>query len=298
LPAEDGTRIVPEDTPDILPLDSDWNRDWQDAVNFRPELKQIHEDLKAAQLLLIKAGDQLKPDLRFYSKYDFNGLSNGFGSAFQNLFVDGRPEWELGLRLNVPIGFREGHAEMARARLQLAQRMALLHDQEDKLVFSMQRSYRDVVQFYHEIQTRRSQQEAAGRQLKARLQKWNAGGPGETVDLILRAQRNWVDAVRDEQAAVCNYRVALADYERQKGTILRAHNVVIAEGRLPACIKPHASAQIRDWLHKTPNPAVLMAPESTGPSTHIDEGAFTLPRFDPAQLAGSATELLEEPRKR
>jgi outer membrane protein TolC len=266
-----------------VPFDNEWNHAWQDAITHRPELRQIHEDLKAAQLLLTKAGDLLKPDLRFYSKYDVNGLGNTFGGGFQNLFQDGRSEWELGLRLQMPVGFREGYAEVARARLQLAQRMALLHDQEDKLIFSLQRSYRDLVQFREEIQTRRSQQEAAARQLKARLQKWNAGG-AESIDLILRSQRNWVDAMRDEQAAVCNYRIALADYERQKGTILRSHNVRIAEGRLPACVKPHASLQIRDWLRKTPDPrAVLLGPVNS--VSTFEEEAFNLPRFDPAQLA-------------
>ena len=294
LPAEDGTRLVPEDTPDFVPFDADWDAAWQDAMHFRPELRQIHEDLKAAQLLLMKAGDQLKPDLRFYSKFEFNGLGNDLSSGFQNLFQEGRPDWELGLRLTVPIGFREGHAEVARARLQLAQRLALLHDQEDKLIFSLQRSYRDLVQFREEIQTRRSQQEAAARQLKARLQKWNAGG-AESIDLILRSQRNWVDSLRDEQAVICNYKIALADYERQKGTILTSRNIMIADGRLPTCVKPRASLQIRDWLHKTGDPnAVLLAPVSS-----LDEEAFTMPRFDPAQLLDSIREpqLITEPER-
>jgi outer membrane protein TolC len=291
LPAEDGTRLVPEDSPGIVPFDTDWHRGWQDATMYRPELRQIHEDLKGAELAIARATDQLKPDLRVYSKYDVNGLGNDFGSSFQNLFQDGRSEWELGVRLQIPIGFREGHAELTRARLQLAQRLALLRDQEEKLVFSLQRSYRDLVQFREEIQTRRSQRAAAERQLQARLQKWNAGG-AESIDLILRAQRNWVDALRDEQAAICNYRVALADYERQKGTILRAHAIVITDGHLPSCVKPNASLQIHDWLRKTPPLAVLLAPVAAGDSPPAPENdIFAMPPFDPSRLLKSVTGL-------
>jgi hypothetical protein len=137
--------------------------------------------------------------------------------------------------------------------------LAFLHDQEAKLIFSLQRSYRDLVQFREEIQTRRSQQEAAARQLKVRLQKWTSGG-AESIDLILRAQRNWVDALRDEQVAICNYKIALSDYERQKGTILRSRQIMIADGRLPACVKPGASSQIRDWFRNAPARSAALLP--------------------------------------
>jgi outer membrane protein TolC len=271
LPAEDGNRLVPTDLPDFVPFDADWDFAWHEAMLYRPELRQIQEDIKAARLLYVKAADLLKPDLRFYSKYDVNGLGNTFGNSFQDLFRTGRSEWELGLHMQLPIGFREGWAEVARARLQIAQRLALLHDQEAKLIFSLQRSYRDLVQFREEMQTRHSQQEAAARQLKARLQKWTSGGV-ESIDLILRAQRNWVDAVRDEQIAICNYKVALSDYERQKGTILRARQIMIADGRLPSCVKPGASSQIRDWFRRAPvQSGVLLPPTSSAPTPPLPE---------------------------
>jgi len=284
LPAEDGTRLVPKDEPELVAFTGDWSAAWQDATVHRPELKQVHEDIKLAQLSLTKVKEMLKPDLRFYSKFDFNGLATGLGSSINDLVRNGRPEWETGVHMLIPIGFREGYAETARARLAVAQQMAHLHDQEAKLVFSLQRSYRDVVQFHEEVQTRRSQQEAALKQLKARLQKWNAGGV-ESIDLILRAQRNWVDAVRDEQAAICNYRIALADFEKQKGTILQSRQIVIADGRLPACVKPQASSQIRSWFRAAhgPNEFGLLAPTPSA-SDHVEP--FVAVPFDPMHLPG------------
>ncbi len=187
MPAEDGTRLAPTDTPDPISADLDWQCARQEAAEHRPELKQIHEDVKAAELSLTKANELLKPDLRVYSKYDVNGLASGLGSSYANLFREGRPEWEVGVHMQIPIGFREGHAEVKRAQLAIAQLLTALHDQEEKLVLSLVRSYRDLVQFREEVQTRHSQQEAALKQLKARLQKWSAGGV-ESVDLILRCK--------------------------------------------------------------------------------------------------------------
>src|SRR5262245_54794658 len=62
---------------------------------------------------------------------------------------------------------RSASAENTRARLQLAQRQAFLHDQEAKLVLSLQRSYRSVVQYRQEMQTRESLRRAVTTQLQA-----------------------------------------------------------------------------------------------------------------------------------
>jgi len=153
-------------------------------------------------------------------------------------------DWELGLLLQVPIGFREGNAEVARAKLLLAQRFVFLRDQEGKVVLSLQRSHRAVVQRGEEIRIQRSQREAAAVQLRVPEEKFRAGK--ETIDFLLQAQRNWADAVRDEYLTVCRYNVALADYERQKGTILGYDNVSLLEGPVPTYALGRASAHIRE----------------------------------------------------
>jgi len=251
LPAEDGTQLIPRDEPAMEPFDANWEGAWQDAQLNRPELRQIRKEIEAAELLVVKAKDLLKPDLRFLSRFDVNGLGNTLGTGMDNFASQGRGEWEVGLQAQVPIGFREANSEVARAKLLLAQRFAFLRDQEKKLAFSLERSYRDLVQYRAEIQTRRSQKEAAATQFQARFEKFKAGGdpkrPDASLDLLLRAQRNWTDAVRDEAMATCNYRVALADFERQKGTILKYCNVMIADG--PVSFPAHARAShfIREW---------------------------------------------------
>jgi hypothetical protein len=145
----------------------------------------------------------------------------------------------------VPIGFRAASAEVTRVRLQLAQRYAFLQDEESKLLFSLQRSYRDVIQFREELITRRSQREAAAVQLRARFARFKAKGE-VTSDLLVRTQRDWADTVRDEYIAICKYNVALADLERQKGTICEYCNVQIVDGEVPNDAKAGASQHLRN----------------------------------------------------
>jgi outer membrane protein TolC len=245
LAPEDGTRLIPMDAPQTTPLAPDWTTSLANAMGQRPELRQIHQELKAGQLTLLKARDLLQPDLRFLGKYNVNGLGRDLSGAIENFEDSNHHDWEVGLLLQVPIGFREGSAEVTRAKLQLAQRFAFLRDQEAKIVFSLQRSYRDVVQFQEEVRIARSQEQAAAAQLQARYDKFKVGR--ETIDLLLRSQQKWVDALRDENVAICSYNVALADFERQKGTILEYDNVTLAEGPLPPCAQTRASEHIREW---------------------------------------------------
>lgn len=248
LPAEDGHRLIPCDAPRLIPGAEVWAGALAEAAQRRPELRQVREEIRAVELNLVRARDLMRPDLRFFSRYGMNGLGTNLGGGLANF---GHQEFDVGLQMLVPLGAREGAAEMARARHQLEQRHAFLRDQEAKLLFSLQRSYRDLVQLREEIRTRRSQRQAAETQLRARFEKFRAGGdpkrPEASVDLLLRAQRNWADSVRDEYVAVCNYNVALADYELQKGTILAYHHVGFAEGPLPPGAAPQASRRLRDW---------------------------------------------------
>ena len=203
-------------------------------------MRQIEADIQATLLNLKRAEDYLLPDLRLFSRYGINGVNTTLGGSLSNVVSKNAfSNWDLGVQLEVPIGMRAGHAEVTRAKLLLAQCYGFLREQEGKLVMSLQRSYRDLIQFREEILTRRSVREAVALQVKGRYEKFKGGK--ESIDLLVRTQRNWADALRDEYAVVCRYNIALADFERQKGTILTYHNVTIADGGVPTMAHNHAS---------------------------------------------------------
>ncbi len=243
MPPEDGSRLVPLDAPTDAPVEPCWQAAVADATTYRPELLQIQQEVHAADLRVRRAKDLLLPDLRLLAKYNVNGAGDTLGAGLSSLADDRFHDWELGLVLQVPIGNREAHAEVRRAKLQLEQRLVYLNDQQAKVITALQRSVRNVVQLREEIRIRRSRRDAAAIQLKRRTDKFQAGR--ETIDFLLQAQRDWADAVRDEYTAISRYNVALADYRRQMGTIMQYRNVVLAEGPLPAYVKPRASEFIR-----------------------------------------------------
>ena len=250
----DKCRLVPSDTPTLAPYHPDWCASKQECLNLRPELIIAREGLKASQLDVINSKNLLLPDLRFTSTYDVNAIggrldgpdpsTNAFRALAQNRFND----WSAGLRLVVPIGFRQAHSNLRRARLALAQSYALLKDQEIKAEQYLAQQWRRLMEFHEQIRAQRAQREAYGLQLRLEFERV---GEQITADdtVILEAERFYTDALANEYNAIVQYNNVLANFEYAKGTILQHNNVVIAEGALPSCAQERAVEAQRKRTH-------------------------------------------------
>ncbi|MFO0875796.1 MAG: TolC family protein [Gemmataceae bacterium] len=249
LPPEDGTRLMPADAPTTARFYPDWITSQAEALQQRPELMEIRQELKAAQLRLVRSRNYLLPDLRFFGNYDVNSIGNrldgpGEENALRNLALNKYNNWSLGLRLETPIGFREAHAQVRRAELELARETARLADLEQQVVLQLQQTFREVIQFQERIPMIRARRLALARQYQALFELFSQGETAQTF-VMIEAQKNWADALRDEQAAMVAYATVLAQFERRKGTLLLHNNVEIVEGPLPACVQERASDTIR-----------------------------------------------------
>jgi outer membrane protein TolC len=256
LPIEDGQRLVPSDSPTLAHYRADWNSAEVETLSLRPELILARQEVKFRQFDLISQKNLLKPDLRFFASYDMNGLGtrldgppaapgNTNGNALASLTDNIFNSWQLGFRLDVPIGFREAHAAVRQARLNLSRSYLQLKDQEQKASRFLAFQYRNIEQYYAEIDAQRAQREANARQLALRFQVFQAGAKGGTIDVLLEAQRNFADALASEYTAIVNYNNSLAGFHFAKGTIMQYNSVQIAEGPLPQCVQVRAVENIR-----------------------------------------------------
>jgi outer membrane protein TolC len=287
LPMEDCTRLVPSDTPTLAPYQPDWCTAQAEALALLPSLVIAREELKVRQLDLINQRNLLLPDLRFTSTYGITGigsqLAGGADSALKSLASDHFNNWSAGLNLTVPIGFREAHANVRLARLNLARSYYVLRDGEYRANRFLVQQYRWIQQSYAAIEARRSQREAFADQLRARFQEYVAGRG--TLDILLEAQRFWAQALASEYQAIADYNNALASFEYAKGTILQHDNIYIAEGPLPKC------AQVRAVEHERERTKALVLLERAVPVAHEPVGGDKGGPILPALPAGSAPSL-------
>jgi outer membrane protein TolC len=266
LPREDGTRLIPADAPVLTQYQPDWKKALDEALAQKPELYLARQDVKYRQLSLLAERNALLPDLRFTSTYELQGLGsrldgpspeNAINSLVQNHFQN----WTMGLRLEVPIGYREANARVRSARLLLARSMEALRDQENKVASGLQLRYRQLFELHAQIRAYRAQREAYGRQLEVRYGELMAGRD-VPLPFVLEAQRSWSDALANEYSFVVQYNTALAGFEQAKGTILNYHNIMIAEGGLPQ------SVQIRAVQHEKERTQALVLRERALPVPH------------------------------
>ncbi len=280
IPLEDGTRLMPSDSPTLAPYQPDWNTAVEEALQKRPELYMVRQEIKANQMRLILAKNSILPDLRLTGTYDVNSIGSRLdgaetplitrdeftgnvtgardSNALRALAENNYHNWGIGLRMVMPLGYRLGYTQIRQAQLELARSMEILKDQELKVISFLGNYYRRLSLNYEQIRANRAQREAFGEQLRTRQQEYLAGRG--TLEILLEAQRFWSEALSQEYQAIVAYNNALAGFEFTKGTIQHHDNVYIAEGALPEC------AAVRAVDHQKQRTAALVLRERAMPT--------------------------------
>ena len=261
LRSDDGNRLVPIDEPNLSPYTPDFYESANETVAFRPEIVLARQDLKAQQLNLLVQRNLRRPDLRFYSSYNIAGIGTRLdgpelnsgsagttpGNALKNLETNQFNSWTLGLRLDMPIGFRDANAAVRQGQLQMTRSYYQLRDTELKSLEYLTYQYRQVVVTYAVIPPLRARREAL-QVYVAKVKEVIAIGNWKPQDFfnLLQVQRDLADSIRQEFLAIANYNSALAALEFSKGTIQRYNNVSLSEGPMPGFVQKRAAEHIRE----------------------------------------------------
>jgi hypothetical protein len=290
MPAEDGTRLVPADSPTLAPYHPNWETSLQEALTLRPELVIARDQLKATQFHVMELRNRLLPDLRFTATYEITGIGNrldGNGSldplafqsdnALRSLASNHFNNWGLGLRLDWPLGFRDAHAGVRAARLRLAQSYWALRLDEDKVQRNLAREYRNIIENQQHIEMLRRAVDAYNTELIVRRLAARAGKDIE-VDVALQSIRLGTAALVQYYDFIARYNTALASFEWGKGTYLQHNNIVIADGPLPGC------AHVRAVEHERRRNAALVLRERALPPQSCDGPGVEFPKSDVVAL--------------
>lgn len=285
LPVQDGQRLVPVDSPFTVTYRPHWQASLRDCLMLRPELVQARQEIQARRFRLDAAKNALMPDLRFQASYGATGLgtrldgsgtraSNTGGTitnnALRSLWGDHFNDWNMGLTLNIPLGYRAEHAAVRQARLELTQSFLQLRDSERQAQIVLAAQYNRVIETGQLIDIRRQARKALAEQLEVRFRQFVLGDKNSTLEFLLDAQKQWAQALSQEYQAIVNYNIALASFEFVRGTLLQRNKVVISEGPLPQC------AQVRAVEHERECTKAHVLREKARPVVH--------PPLDPTDL--------------
>ena len=297
LRSDDGTRLVPADEPTLVEYQPNYYDLANESMQFRPELLIARQELKAQQLNLVLQRNQRQPDLRLVSQYDVQGIGsrldgrpdqNALGSLTDNRFNS----WTLGLRLDIPLGFRDANALVRQAELSMRKSYYYLIDSERKTLENLTEQYRQVVQAYELVQYRRAQREDLQEYIALDRQVLETGALNKDeyvgfISNLIQVQRDLANATASEFQAVAQYNIALAGLEYAKGTIQQYNNLTVADGPVPAWVEKKAVDHFKAReaaLNLVERPAGL--PLS---ALHQWSPMADLPGTDPAVIPPGAT---------
>jgi outer membrane protein TolC len=241
----DGRLIRPIDEPLTAELEFEWCESLDEALSYRPELRQKRWDIKKAELQLAGAKNSLLPIVNATALYRFLGLGEDLvqyddnvlpfpnpGSGAVNQLYDGNfQEFQVGLDFAMSVGLRKELSNVRRAQVNLSLEKARLEDQELDISRQLSFAHRALDTNYQLAESAFQEWAAASVATDAAAQLYQAGS--ESIDRLLDSQRRQSQAEINYHQFICEYNKVLAIIHRRKGTTLSYCNVCFNEGPWP-----------------------------------------------------------------
>jgi outer membrane protein TolC len=230
IPPDDRRRIVPTSVPTNQLLKSDWPALLRLAEQRRPDIVELKLILEADQVRMIQAQNNTLPRLDAFALYRWNGLSGEMPNG-ERLSERGgeHTDWSVGINFSVPLGLRQGRAQLRQQELIIARDRVNLEQGFHAMVHDLAGTLRDLDNAYEQYRAFKETRAAAFDNLQVQIEQFRVG---RAIFLnVLVALNDWGNAVRSEAQALIGYNVTLATLERQTGTILETHGLVFHEER-------------------------------------------------------------------
>jgi hypothetical protein len=183
-------------------------------------------------------------------------------------------DWQLGFLLQVPLGRREGRANIRAADYLLQKQRALLDQQAHQTSFEIADAFRRILWLHQMYKVASSRVEALGKWREGARAQFENPPPGTSTAVALESYlnnlREYVDASVSSNAILADLNSAYARLEEVKGTLLETRLIEIA-GDQTDCIPG-----------ELPEPTIIEVPDAMVPSSRE--------RSDEAPGTGQSTE--------
>ncbi|MCE9606434.1 MAG: TolC family protein [Planctomycetia bacterium] len=232
--------LRPIDEPPNAEIVYDWQEILYEALATRVELRRQKWLVRRRELELVAARNFLLPRLDAIGKYRWRGFGNDllaygnqpqFADAVGNMFDGNFQEWQLGMQLQAPLGFRQGFSAVRNAELQLSRERAVLRDQERQIAHDLSTAVGDVDRTFTLVRTHYNRRTAAAQQVDAARAAYEADATS-TAELS-DSRRRLADADAAYYRALCDYAIALKNVHFERGTLLKHNQIAMAEGPWP-----------------------------------------------------------------
>ncbi|MGB0595575.1 MAG: TolC family protein [Rubripirellula sp.] len=231
MPLSDGKLVRPADEPVDAPIVYDWDSISVEALEQRTELQQQRLLVKRREMELLAAKNFLLPTLDFITIYRLRGLDQGLmgsNSAFEELGTTDYQEYEASLEWKMPVGYRQAHAAVQNAEIQIRRDKAILREQERQILHDLTAAVAESERALTQMNTNLNRYLAASDALNVLEANRTAGFP-ISLEQLLDAQRRVSESQSKYHLAAAEYSVAVKNVQYEKGTLLQSNLLVLVD---------------------------------------------------------------------
>ncbi len=243
----DGQLIRPADDPTVARIHFDWCDIQAEALTRSPELRRQKWAIKQRELELIKAKNEILPQLDATAFYRWLGVGDrlassdrtgirfpGGGSTAFEEFTGGDYQ-EVGANLTFTpqaFGNRRAATNIQNAHIQLNKFHEELREKEVALINELSTAWRNLDSTFVSISDFRDQLLANEDEIRIYNEKisGNVGELNQLLDNLLRAEERRSRAQLSFFQAVCEYNKAIVNIHYLKGSLLDLNNIALEEG--------------------------------------------------------------------
>lgn len=228
LPATDGSILKPVSEPTDARVIFDWDSALSQALRRRVEIRQQKLQVQRRELELTAAKLNYRPRFDFLGQYRYQGIGDHLVPGFyENLFDGNYQEWQAGVELTYPVGFRAAGSAVAHAKLNLRRERAILDQTEYQVSHLLSNAAREVETRHELMETNYNRLQADLNQVDVLLTRYQQGS--DSINFLLQAQRQLVNSASDFYRSLSDYNLAIRNFHREKGSLLSYNQIQLAE---------------------------------------------------------------------
>jgi outer membrane protein TolC len=214
--------IAPPPSP---PFRADVRAGIRDALELRPDYRQAILEIERRNITLAFTRNQALPRFDLTGSLAMLGFENDFGSSFNRVPRRDQTAWTVGAIISIPIPNRERRSTANAAALEAAKSLVALQELEQQIVVDVDNASGQIITSRERIASTSEARRLAKESLEAGEDRLRAGTG--TTFVVLDLQKKLTEAEAAELRARGDYNKAVSEYQRQTGTSLRVHNVVL-----------------------------------------------------------------------
>lgn len=281
LPINDDKMIRPVHDPILVNIIFDWHQVLGESLQLRPELRKQDLQVKRGHLELIASKNALLPQIDLLTQYRLRGFGHDlwgsnqdqFNNAIASMTSGQFQEWQFGVEMNLPVGFRRAYNNVRNAQLKLARDQDLLDQKQRRVIHDVSNAYASVIRAFEVANVAMNQRIAAHEQLAILRNLEESKSRVNTSDM-LDAQNRVSQADAGYYDAIVRYMIALKNMHFEKGTLLEYNNIAFVDRvqttRTNVRTALPSDEPMTDYSLPAPPP-----PPTTGPASSTPENTNT-----------------------